>query len=257
MKETKKAILDILQKDGKSVKKGGKFESLVLNLALQKIDSESFEFDGEAVYTINRKCLIYCLSNKECFVVPEGVETIGEMAFRSKKQLKSVVLASTVKDIGKDAFYDCDRLDNVFIPKSVDTIKSYAFAECDSLKTVIFEGAVEHLSRHAFSDSDNLHRIVIPKGTLKKFQKALHYDSSDDYVLLEKEEKTDDEGTSKAKKGKTANDAPKQKPAPEKNTDKATDKPEQVEHQPEAKPQQEQPAEKKQEAKPKGKSNKK
>ena len=220
MKETKKAILDILQKDGKSVKKGGKFESLVLNLALQKIDSESFEFDGEAVYTMDKQCLIYCLSNKECFVVPEGVEIIGEMAFRSKKQLKSIVLASTVKDIGKDAFFDCDRLDNVFIPKSVETIKSYAFAECDSLKTVIFEGAVKHLSRHAFSDSDNLHRIVIPKGTLKKFQKALHYDSSDDYVLLEKEEKPDEEGTAKGKDSKTADVPQQETPADKKLEDK-------------------------------------
>ncbi len=220
MKETKRAILDILQKDGKSVKKGGKFESLVLNLALQKIDSESFEFDGEAVYTTDRQCLIYCLSNKECFVVPDGVEIIGEMAFRSKKHLKSVVLASTVKDIGKDAFYDCNRLDNVFIPKSVETIKSYAFAECDGLKTVIFEGAVEHLSRHAFSDCDNLHRIVIPKGTLKKFQKALHYDSSDDYVLLEKEEKPDDEGTAKGKKSKTADVPHQEKPVENKQEDK-------------------------------------
>lgn len=192
MKESKKAILDILQKDGKNMKKGGKFASLVLNLALQKIDSEGFEFDGEAVFSTDKQCLVYCLSNKESFVVPEGVEIIGEMAFRSKKQLKNVVLPSTVKVIEKDAFFDCDYLDNVFIPKSVDTIKSYAFAECDRLKTVIFEGAVEHLNRHTFSDSDNLHRIIIPKGTLKQFQKALHYDSGDDYVILEKEDKAND-----------------------------------------------------------------
>lgn len=41
MKENKKAILEILKKKSK---KDGKFESLVLNLALQKIDSDSFEF---------------------------------------------------------------------------------------------------------------------------------------------------------------------------------------------------------------------
>lgn len=38
MKENKKAILEILKKKSK---KDGKFESLVLNLALQKIDSDS------------------------------------------------------------------------------------------------------------------------------------------------------------------------------------------------------------------------
>ena len=52
MKENKKAILEILKKKSK---KDGKFESLVLNLALQKIDSDSFEFDGDAVYTADKK----------------------------------------------------------------------------------------------------------------------------------------------------------------------------------------------------------
>ena len=46
MKENKKAILDILKKKSK---KDGKFENLVLNLALQKIDSDNFEFDGEEI----------------------------------------------------------------------------------------------------------------------------------------------------------------------------------------------------------------
>ena len=56
MKENKKAILEILKK---SSKKDGKFENLVLNLALQKIDSDSFEYDGEAVYTNDKKRLVY------------------------------------------------------------------------------------------------------------------------------------------------------------------------------------------------------
>ena len=47
MKENKKAILEILKKKSK---KDGKFENLVLNLALQKIDSDNFEFDGGSLY---------------------------------------------------------------------------------------------------------------------------------------------------------------------------------------------------------------
>ena len=53
MKENKKAILEILKKKSskKEGKKDDKFESLVLNLALQKIDSDDFDYDGEAVYS--------------------------------------------------------------------------------------------------------------------------------------------------------------------------------------------------------------
>ena len=157
MKENKKAILEILKKKSK---KDGKFESLVLNLALQKIDSDSFEFDGDAVYTANKKRLVYCMSQNEQFTIPEGVMIIGEMAFRGKKQLKCINIPNSVKEIEHDAFYDCDELDNVLIPAGVKEVKSYAFAECDKLKKITFAGVPDKLSRHTFDDCDLLHDII-------------------------------------------------------------------------------------------------
>ena len=184
MKENKKAILEILTK--KASKKDGKFENLVLNLALQKIDSDSFEYDGEAVYTAEKKRLVYCMSNEASFTVPEGVTVIGEMAFRGKKQLKNIIIASTVKEIEHDAFYDCDELDNVYVPANVKEIKSYAFAECDKLKKITFAGVPAKLSRHVFDDCDQLHDIIVPTGASKGFRKALHYiDGDTDYIVLE------------------------------------------------------------------------
>ena len=184
MKESKKAILKSLLKDGK---KSTKFDLQVLSLALQKIEDDSFDFDGEAVYTDDRKRLVYCLSSKSSFTVPDSVETIGEMGFRRKKALKNVIIPSTVKVIEQDAFYDCDNLDNIFIPASVETVKGYAFADCDALKTVTFGGVPQHLSNHVFEECDDLHTIFIPEGTEKKFHKALHYNSSEDeYMLVEK-----------------------------------------------------------------------
>lgn len=140
MKENKKAILEILKKKSK---KDGKFENLVLNLALQKIDSDNFEFDGGAVYTADKKRLVYYMNHDASFTIPEGVEIIGEMAFRGKKQLAHVIIPSTVKEIEHDAFYDCDELDNIYIPASVKAIKAYAFAECDKLKKITFAGTPE------------------------------------------------------------------------------------------------------------------
>lgn len=114
MKESKKAVLDILKKEHP---KDLKFESLVLNLALQKIDSDSFEYDGKAFYSINKSCLVYCMVKEEAFVIPEGVTIIGEMSFRQKKHLKKVTIPATVEAIERDAFYDCDDLDDVVIPR--------------------------------------------------------------------------------------------------------------------------------------------
>ena len=183
MKENKKAILEILKK---SSKKDGKFENLVLNLALQKIDSDSFEYDGEAVYTNNKKRLVYCMSQETSFTIPEGVEVIGEMAFRGKKALKDVIIANSVKEIEHDAFYDCDELDNVYVPAGVKVVRSYAFAECDKLKKVTFAGIPEKVGRHTFDDCDQLHDIIVPAGSSKFFRKELHFINGDtDYLVLE------------------------------------------------------------------------
>ena len=174
MKENKKAILEILKKKSskKEGKKDDKFESLVLNLALQKIDSDDFDYDGEAVYSTDKKRLIYCMSNEPSFTVPEGVTIIGEMTFRGKKQLKNVIIANSVKEIEHDAFYDCDELDNVYIPAGVKEVRGYAFAECDKLKKITFAGVPAKLSRHTFDDCDLLHDIIVPAGASKAFRKA-------------------------------------------------------------------------------------
>ena len=183
MKENKKAILEILKK---SSKKDGKFENLVLNLALQKIDSDSFEYDGEAVYTNDKKRLVYCMNQETSFTIPEGVEVIGEMAFRGKKALKNVIIANSVKEIEHDAFYDCDELDNIYVPAGVKVVRSYAFAECDKLKKVTFAGTPEKVSRHTFDDCDQLHDIIVPAGSSKFFRKELHFiDGDTDYLVLE------------------------------------------------------------------------
>ena len=221
MKENKKAILEILKK---SSKKDGKFENLVLNLALQKIDSDSFEFDGDAVYTNDKKRLVYCMSQEASFAIPEGVEIIGEMAFRGKKALKNVIIANSVKEIEHDAFYDCDELDNVYVPAGVKIVRSYAFAECDKLKKVTFAGTPEKVGRHTFDDCDQLHDIIVPAGSSKFFRKELHFvDGDTDYLVLEDPKKKAETAEKKAekkevaeKKNKKANSENKAKKEPAK-----------------------------------------
>ena len=201
MKENKKAILEILKK---SSKKDGKFENLVLNLALQKIDSDSFEYDGEAVYTNDKKRLVYCMSQETSFTIPEGVEVIGEMAFRGKKALKNVIIANSVKEIEHDAFYDCDELDNIYVPAGVKVVRSYAFAECDKLKKVTFAGTPEKVSRHTFDDCDQLHDIIVPVGSSKFFRKELHFiDGDTDYLVLEDSKKKAEKKDVAEKKAET------------------------------------------------------
>lgn len=224
MKENKKAILEILKKNSK---KDGKFENLVLNLALQKIDSDSFEYDGNAVYTNDKKRLVYCMSQETSFSIPEGVEIIGEMAFRGKKALKNVIIANSVKEIEHDAFYDCDELDNVYVPAGVKVVRSYAFAECDKLKKVTFAGTPEKVGRHTFDDCDQLHDIIVPVGSSKFFRKELHFIEGDtDYLVLEDPKKKVEIAGKKAETPEKKNKkevAEKKLETPEKKADKKAD----------------------------------
>ena len=216
MKENKKAILEILMK---SSKKDGKFENLVLNLALQKIDSDSFEYDGDAVYTNDKKRLVYCMSQATSFTIPEGVEIIGEMAFRGKKALKNVIIANSVKEIEHDAFYDCDELDNIYVPAGVKIVRSYAFAECDKLKKITFAGTPNKVSRHTFDDCDQLHDIIVPAGSSKFFRKELHFiDGDTDYLVLEDPKKKAE------KKAEKKDVAEKKAETPEKKVEKKAKK---------------------------------
>lgn len=224
MKENKKAILEILKKNSK---KDGKFENLVLNLALQKIDSDSFEYDGNAVYTNDKKRLVYCMSQETSFTIPEGVEIISEMAFRGKKALKNVIIANSVKEIEHDAFYDCDELDNVYVPAGVKVVRSYAFAECDNLKKVTFAGTPEKVGRHTFDDCDQLHDIIVPVGSSKFFRKELHFIEGDtDYLVLEDPKKKAEIAGKKAETSEKKNKkevAEKKVETPEKKADKKAD----------------------------------
>lgn len=124
MKESKKMILRLLSKDGKKSKK---FDLLVLNLALQKIDSDNFDFDGQAVYTADRKRLVYCLSDKDSSAIPEGVEVIGEMAFRRKKRPEERNHPADGEEDRKRCLLRLRRSRQRIYPSSVTTVRRICF----------------------------------------------------------------------------------------------------------------------------------
>lgn len=154
-----------------STKKKSKFENLVLNLALQKVNSDKFEFDGKAVYTADMDTLIYYLLNEEEFTIPDGVKTIGRMAFTQHDQLKKVSIPASVTKIERDSFSECSNLESITIPASVKGVYGFSFAECDKLKEVVFKGLPEHLGRRTFIGCENLRILNVPIGTAEKFKK--------------------------------------------------------------------------------------
>lgn len=213
MKANKKELLERITKMSK---KGGKLETAVLTLALQKLDSEDFAIDEEGVYNSDRTQLVYSRGDREEVSIPATIQTIGEMAFAGKKHLKKVTLPKGLKDIAREAFADCDALEEIVLPASVETVEPYAFSDCDRLKRVVFEGAPKKVSRKAFDSCDELHDISVPDDIVKALRKTLHLNDGDiNYLVVGhnedkgkkiKEEKKKDKKDKKEEKTAKKND---------------------------------------------------
>ena len=192
MKANKKELLERITKMSK---KGGKLETAVLTLALQKLDSEDFAIDEEGVYNSDRTQLVYSRGDREEVSIPATIQTIGEMAFAGKKHLKKVTLPKGLKDIAREAFADCDALEEIVLPASVETVEPYA---------------------KAFDSCDELHDISVPDDIVKALRKALHLNDGDiNYLVVGhnedkgkkiKEEKKKDKKDKKEEKTAKKND---------------------------------------------------
>lgn len=67
----------------------------------------------------------------ESVVIPDGVTSIGEYAFRHCSSLSSLVIPDSVTSIECYAFSGCESLSSIVIPDSVTSIGYHAFASCN------------------------------------------------------------------------------------------------------------------------------
>jgi len=74
-------------------------------------------------------------------IIPSGITSISNGAFKGCDSLTSVTIPNGVTSIGCMAFYWCTNLESVVIPKSVTFIGSYTFRGCKNLKTIYYEGS--------------------------------------------------------------------------------------------------------------------
>ena len=68
----------------------------------------------------------------------DGIEEIGEDAFRSRTKIKNIILPNTVKSIKTHAFSYSNNLESIFIPSSVTSI-SGSFVGCTKLRQITID----------------------------------------------------------------------------------------------------------------------
>ncbi|MBQ3425421.1 MAG: leucine-rich repeat protein [Clostridia bacterium] len=97
-------------------------------------------------------------------VIPYGVTTIGERAFKGCTSLTNVTIPENVVSIGVGAFWDCNSLASVTIPDSVTSIESDAFVGCDSLTSIAIPGSVANMGQGLFEQCINLTSVTFANG---------------------------------------------------------------------------------------------
>ncbi|MBR6771086.1 MAG: leucine-rich repeat domain-containing protein [Lachnospiraceae bacterium] len=106
--------------------------------------------------------LISYTEREDVVVVPHGVHSIGEEAFKACISLKKVVLPWGLHRIMARAFKGCRKLEEVEIPAGVCEIGDYAFHRCHSLKKIILPPSVEELGNCVFLYCDSLEEVRLP-----------------------------------------------------------------------------------------------
>ena len=97
-------------------------------------------------------------------IIPEGVTSIGDYAFRGCSSLTSITIPDSVTNIGNSAFGGCSKLTSITIPDSVTSIGNSAFYDCWSLASITLPEGVTSIGDSAFSGCSCLTRITLPDG---------------------------------------------------------------------------------------------
>jgi len=112
-------------------------------------------------FKILKGVLIKYKGTAEVVVIPDGVTTIGQQAFRDCTGITSITIPDSVTTIGSKAFHDCTGLTSITIPDSVTTIDSAAFYDCTGLTSVTIPDSVTSIGAYAFNGCTDVTSITI------------------------------------------------------------------------------------------------
>ena len=107
----------------------------------------------------------YAFAKTACtdFSLPDRVTEIGEGAFESCHNFRTLNLPRDLKKIGNRAFYDCLLSGNLNIAYNVTEIGDYAFYGCTSLTKLSLTSSLQRIGANAFNGCKNLKcELAIP-----------------------------------------------------------------------------------------------
>ncbi len=125
---------------------------------------------------------------EDTVVIKEGVRAIDTCAFFGCRNVKKVILPSTITKIGSSAFSGCENLEEINLPEGIEKICPTAFNNCRRLKKVTVPSSVETIGFQAFKSCTSLKEIKIPRNVKKVEGWAFSFCRSLKTIEIESEE---------------------------------------------------------------------
>ena len=170
----------------------GHVSSLDLSEAQIVGGGDSYFYDrinGEFFYTSDNEFpshLFYDCRNLKSIILPSSVTSIGESAFEGCSSLTSIVIPESVTSIGGSAFEGCSSLTSIVIPESVTFIGIAAFQGCRGLTSIVLPESVTTIGDEAFKGCSSLTSMVLPKSVTSIGKSAFEGCSSLTSMVLPK-----------------------------------------------------------------------
>lgn len=140
---------------------------LFLPFGMVKADTcEAFEYsvnsDGEVT-------IIKYTGESQNVRIPDTIDGyrvcyLGNGAFLSHQNMKTVTFPSTLKTIGGYAFYDCGALEELSLPEGILYVGTGAFSYCKSLRSVKIPKSLHSIEEEVFFACESLSYIEVAGG---------------------------------------------------------------------------------------------
>ena len=134
----------------------GKLQSLTIsteNPHLQVHDGLVLSKDVKMLYT--------SLFDRRHYDIPEGVETVNQIAFWYNQRLESISFPGSLRTVGDNSFSFLPRLRNLVLPEGLEKISTQCFQMCEILEHVDLPSTLKQLDTQAFDGCRSLKKVII------------------------------------------------------------------------------------------------
>ena len=147
--------------------------------------SHAYYVKDSALYSKEGKRLISYFGSSRKFIIPDGVEIVGESAFSNNGIIETISFPQSLRIIEDEAFRECKSVKSIDLPRSVSCIGKNVFYGCTNLEDVISLGSVTVIPEYAFARCD-IKRIKLPDELLVIKSAAFRENSFTEVIIPNK-----------------------------------------------------------------------